>query len=406
MLPFSAAVRNFLGRTLATVTAAAVAAAGGATAAAPQWQVLPVKHAAAAGQWFRALGWASGRVWFVVGTEVPDKSSGCANCVKLAGQIWSARIQAGRLTSFVSSTVSDDVAGQSFMNGASLVLPERPTTAASLLVNGRLGAWAPIPNDPEQVASQLPGGRGAGTVQAVATVGGRTVWAIAGGTTLSACCTEAGEATDLGSLLTNRLKLNAGSVRLGVDAHQRLWLAWTERQQGPFVTLHLAQLDAGTLTSRSPRSYGPAWQSSGGGSQGDDDFTLACADTCRLVFADPTGILSWGGDGPPTRLLAQDKQRSIHVLAAASRGQGLALASFKGSTDYGWRLSLARGDSRGRRLQTVTSTDVPKATPHPNESYNAYELRAIFAPSGVVTLAAYPRSGLVVQPIRSAVLRG
>jgi hypothetical protein len=377
-----------------------MASGGGAAPAQPQWQVLPLKTQPS--EFLRMLGWASGRVWFAISTDVTNPSTGFA---KPGGQVWSARIQAGRLTSLVRSPVSYDVVAQSWLNGSSLVAPGKASTVAPLLASGRVGAWTPIPGNPEQLARQLPGSHDIGIVQSAASVGGRTVWAIGSGSTLDACCTESGAATDLTSF-TNRLKFNLYSVRLGVDAHQRLWLAWTEKLREPLVMLHLAQLDPATLQPRISKSFGPAWHSAGGGSQDDDDFTMVCTDACRLVFGSAAGFFSWGGDGPPTKFLAGNRQQNLALLAAGSRGQALAVASSKGSPDHGWQLSLSRGDSRGRHLQTVGSSQVPQNNPHPNETYNAAALRSVFTPSAVVALAEYPLSGRDVQPVRSAVIHG
>jgi len=395
-------VRIGLGTTLVALTAAAVMAAGGGAAAAqPQWQVLPLKTESS--EFLRMLGWASGRVWFAVSTAVTDPSTGFA---KPGGQVWSARIQAGRLTSVVHSPVSYDVVAQSWLNGSSLVEPGKASTTAPLLTNGRVGAWTSIPGDPEQLARALPHSQGLGVVQSAVTVDGRTVWAIGSGSSLAGCCTESGEATDLTTSIGNRLKFNLYSVRLGVDAHQRLWLAWTENQRQPLVMLHLVQLDPAALSPRSSKIYGPVWHSAGGGSQDDDDFTMLCGDTCRLVFGSAAGTFSWAGDGPPTKILAANRQENLILLAAGSRRPALAVASSTGSSDHGWQVSLGKGDSRGRSLHVVGSTKVPESNPHPNETWNAEALRAVFTPSAVVVFAEYPPSGRDAQPLRSVVIRG
>ncbi|HXY16970.1 MAG TPA: hypothetical protein VEH79_02230 [Gaiellaceae bacterium] len=386
----------------ATLLAAAHGAASASSTAKPRWKPIPVKVNGIAG-FFREFGWASGRIWFGVEGSVPQPTGTCTTCAIQVGIVWSAKIVNGALTSFVSSRVTDDQLGQSSFVGSSLVELD---DAAPLLASGKVGAWAPIAGTPAQTThDQLfpngPGLQASGSV----TVGGRTIWAVAGTGMLAACCTAAGQPVDLSSITSSRLKLNQTSVRLGLDSKGRVWLAWSELLQGPFVTVHLAELDPATLTARSSKSYGPVANGAGGGSQVEDDFTMACGDSCRLLFGTLAGIQSWGGDGPPTKLVGGIRSGFV-FLAAGYVGHKLALVTAKGSSDYGWHLSLGEGGPTGAGFHGVVLTDVAQANPHPNESWNAYAMRAIQTPTGFVVLAGYPPSGRTLQPLEATVLRG
>jgi hypothetical protein len=193
-------------------------------------------------------------------------------------------------------------------------------------------------------------------------------------------------------------------VKLGVDQQHRLWLAWSEWQRQPFVNVYLAQIDPSTLTPMTSKSFGPVAHGGGGGSQESDDFTLLCTDTCRLVFSTSSGIFSWDSKAVLTKLLAVRRGAGGGLLAAADRGNRLEVVTAQGSTDYGWKLSVRAGDARGAHLRTLGTIAVPQAKPHPNETWNAYELRSAYTPAGFVGLAAYPLSGRTLQSIASSLL--
>jgi len=370
-----------------------VAAYGAASSSAgqPKWKPIPVRHAAAGGGWFQAYGWASGRVWFGVG-DAQDV-------------IWSAKVQGGTLTSFVSTPSTDEQVGQSTLIGSSLVDGD---AAAPLLASGKVGPAAPIPGNPAQTAhDQLSAPFGL-TVRAGVTIGSRTIWAVAGTGVLAACCTDSGQASDLSSILVTGRQINPQFfVRIGVDAHGRLWLAWSEYAKPPLVTLHIAQLDPATLKALSSKNYsGPAVHGGGAGSQLGDDFTLACVDSCRLVFGmfRRPGIFSWGGDAAPTKVAPASG--NTFLLAAGAAGDKLVLAFAKGSPDYGWQLSTSEASPTGAGFHVVATSAVPQAKPHPNEVWNAAELRGTLTPSGFVLLAGYPLSGRTLQSLEATVLHG
>jgi hypothetical protein len=378
-------------------------ATGGTTAGTstpPGWQRFAFGFGADSGRFFRPLGYASGRVWYAV-QGLNDNA------------IWSARVQGGAVTSFVSTPSDEEHIGQSSIVGSNLVhcCTSQPggnfSETAPLLANGKIGPWAPIPGVPEQVVRQKIYGadQGVGSAQGAVTIGGRTVWAVAGAATLGACCTAAGEATDLRSLLKNPQQLDPFNVRLGLDAQGRLWLGWSERQREPNVTLHLARLDPATLTPLGATSYGPAWHGEADGANGDADYALVCADTCRLVFGNAAGFFAWDGSGQPVKLLAGDTPGRPHLLGAGYRAGALTITYLTGNSDRGWQLSLAEGDTQGRNVHTVATTEVPLAKPHPNETWIASDVASIFTPSGYVAAATYHMSGLKVQPVLGTVLR-
>jgi hypothetical protein len=318
--------------------------------------------------------------------------------------IWSARVQNGTLTSFVSTHSTDEQVGQSALVGSSLVDGD---AAAPLLPNGKVGPAAPIPGNPAQTThDQLSAPFGLSVRDGVA-IGSRTIWAVDGTGLLAACCTDSGQASDLSSILVNGKEFDQFGVKMGVDAHGRLWLAWSEYAKQPLVTLHIAQLDPTTLKALSSKTYsGPAVHGAGGGSQLGEDFTLACADSCRLVFGmfRRPGIFSWGGDAAPTKVAPA--AANTFLLAAGSAGHKLAFAFAKGSPDYGWQLSTSEAAATGGGFHVVATTAVPQSKPHPNEIWNAAELRALLTPSGFVLLAGYPISGRTLQPLQATVLRG
>jgi len=386
----------------AAIGASAVSGAHGTVPRPSQWTKLPVTIDVTSGNWFRILGWASGRIWFGVGSQA---SSGTP-----VGTIWSARLSGSHLTSFVSSRVTDDQLGQSFLLGSRLIQSfTKDARTAALLPSGKVGPWVPIPGDPIGVAQQLLLG---GEVQSGATLGARALWVVvggaksaAGGTSVVVCCTPSGEPTDVASALVNKLKFVPLSVRLGVDAKGRVWLAWAETVNAGLLSVHLVELDAATLAPTVTKSYGPAGNGGGGGSQASDSFTLACSDTCHLVFSSRTGILDWDGNGAPVKLVATRGVPGPGLLAAAYVGQRLEIVTTKGSGDYGWQVIASREATRAGGLAAIASAAVPRAAPHPNETYFAQALRAAPTPTGFVTLAGYPASGRQLLPLVGTVLR-
>jgi hypothetical protein len=390
---------------LAVAVQPLVARGGGTRAAgAPQaqWQVLPMKHNP--GEWFRELGWASGRVWFGVQVNLPYTGANCSGCMTPAGQIWSAKVSGGKLTSFVSSRVTEDQLGQSLLVGSSL---EVANTIAALQPSGAVGPWQPVPGDPAQLANQQVKGSGAGVGElwGAATVGSQTVWAVAGAGMFAACCTDAGIASNLNSTIGSLANWRAFSTHIGADAQGRLWIAWSEtiHPLSPILTLHLVQLDSATLKPVSATTVGPAYNGGGGGSRPGNDFTLICTDRCRLVFTRTDGVYIWGGDGPATRLLPSQRGHA-GIIAADSVGGSLEVASQSGSPDYAWHVSLNKGKERGGAVRPVAVTGVPEVPVQPSGVLAASEFRAVLTPVGTVVFAAYPLDGRNELPIRATVL--
>lgn len=388
------------------VLAAGGTAGASSTAAQPHWHKLPASYTAEGG-FYRSIGYASGRFWFAVGVN--------------SFTVWSARVQSGRLTSFVSTPEPENVAidsGVGALGQSSLLFccnvradGTKGSMEAPLLANGKVGTPRPIPGDPELVAAHkaVPAaafnGATGSTAQSEVAIGGRTVWAIngfyctntgparckdngqGGVKTFAVCCSASGEAVDLTPLLANRTKQGASLPRLAVDTHKRLWLGWAEAPVGRPIdpsVLHLTQLDPSTLAVRASKTLRtvvfPA---------GDRSMEMVCSDSCRLLWTNEAGVFSWGGDGAPTRVLAQDRFRSIALGLAAYRHGGLEISYFGDKTnqgpDYGTRVTVARGDVRGRNAHVVSSSDVPAG----KYSTTSVEEVAALTPAGVVAVAGY-----------------
>jgi hypothetical protein len=384
---------------------AAGLAASVAFAAAPPkgWQTLT----AGTTQGVFPLGYASGRVWFA------------AEDVRGNDSIVSAHVGGSGLSSVVSTPMGQSPwLPSSFIVGSSLVSPQgKSSAAAPLLASGKLGSYAPLPGDPEGTAKEafvppnsLPAvWLAAGGV----TVGGRPIWAVngqscpkgglhqctpngGGYSSLVLCCTASGQASDLTDLLSNRTKAGATGLRMGVDAHRRIWVAWMDggRPHTPLapVTLKLAQIDPVTLKALSSKTLATAIFSSGG-----PLFDLACTDGCRTVYENASGVYSWGGDGPATRLWANDrrKDKGAHLLAAAGGGTSLRVAAYSDKVptvpDDGQRLALARGDARGRNIRVAGSVDIPQNLPAGGTHF-FYPIGvpvSIFTPSALVSFELY-----------------
>ena len=394
---------------LAVVVLAAAGTAGASsTAAQPHWQKLPASYNAEGG-FYRSIGYASGRVWFAVGVN--------------SFTIWSARVQSGRLTSFVSTPEPENVAvdsGVGALGESSLLFccnqrsdGTKASMEAPLLSNGKVGTPRPIPGDPELVAAQkvVPtaafNGSTASTAQSEVTIGNRPVWVIngyyctstgparckdndkGGVKTFAVCCNASGEAVDLTPLLADRTKQGASLPRLMLDSHRRLWLGWAEAPLGPPndpSALHLTQLDPSTLAVRASKTLRTVVFPS---EPIDHTIQMACSDSCRLLWTNRTGVFAWGGDGPPTRVLGQGKFGSTGLGGARYRGAQLEVASFGDKTDqgpdYGTRVTVARGDARGRNSHVVSFADVPQG----KYSGNSVEEVLAFTPAGAVAVAGY-----------------
>ena len=394
------------------VAAATLLAAWSATAAAPaagpRWQTFPVKWSS--GIVFGVLGWASGRIWFGVGPIGGHPAL-----------IWSAKIQGGAFASWASTPSNEEQIENSGIVGSDLVESGNATTAAPLLPNGKVGAWAPIPGDPVATvpAKLMPSGamREGAEVAAGITIGGRPVWAIGGSYCVAGgvcgpsggsgrrglfalCCTAAGDLSDLSAVVTS-----SEQVSFGLDSQHRLWLAWAEplSRNGPDIRLHLVQIDPSTLAAGSPKSYSSAVRLGTPGSYSDSDFALSCAAACRLVFGSRAGLFSWGGDGPPTMLVAG--MGKVQFGAAGYLGQSLGLATAAGSPDHGWQVAVELGDARGKGLHTVSQAAVPELPGQGGGTWAAYEIAMRYTPAGVVAIALFPGVDSP-QPLLGTVLRG
>jgi hypothetical protein len=414
---------------LAGIAALALSGGGSATTSGG-WQTLLVTKA----QGVFPIGWAAGRTWFVVEGVQGDVT------------LYSARVGTGGLTSVVPTPQGqNEWLSDSFVVGASLVncCVQRQSTGGSslgaLLANGRLAGWGPLPGDPEKIV-QDAGFTPADQTQArwiavaAATVGGREVWAMGGKTCpgsgshqctingggfswLAVCCTAAGEATNLTSLLTSQTRAGATDVSMGVDAAHRLWLAWLDGATShPGVAFKLVQLDPATLKPVSTQvlDHTLLYDSAGAGPAGSASFAFACSDTCRLVYQGLFGASSWDGKSPPTSLWKNDFRRDTggHLLGAGSRGGGLDVANFANKVanapDNGYRLTLEHGDASGRSLHALGSIDLQPTLPNgPTHVLGLQGVpETIFTPEGVVALAFYESDNGSPAHLLGAVLHG
>jgi hypothetical protein len=315
------------------------------------------------GQALAEVAWASGRAWFVVGSEA-----------KLI--VTSARVRGSSLASFATSQVPANLGWYPIVLGSDVLYSATSTTTgvAPLLANGKVGRAGTA--DPDPLAQKL------GAPKAAIRVGERTVWAIAGGEssgginykpTLWVCCDEAGEARDLTSLITQIVREPARGHVLGLDEQGRLWLAWYDGRGDNEV--RIVQLDPTTLAPKTrkalvapvPRVLQPGLST--------EPLALVCTTTCRLVLTQAVSLSSGGfgtrlvtwapGERTPTALelgLRRDPEgyyRHPALLEAGSRGGRLEVAYSYGSPDRGPTLNVAVGDARGRRLRTVGSIQQP-----------------------------------------------
>jgi hypothetical protein len=400
-----------------------VLAVGSAVAAAPPqgWHDVPAGKA----QGVFPLGFASGRLWFVI------------EDVRGNDLLQSARVGSAGLSSVVSTQEGQNPwLASAFIVGSSLVIlnGNKGSLIEPLLSTGTPGTAVPIPGDPEKTASDAFAPKGtvpdSWLARAGVTVGGRTIWAInghscpnggphrctqngGGYSSLAICCTAAGEASDLTALLANPTKAGAAFMSMGIDTHHRVWLAWIDgaKAHQPIspVTLRLVQIDPATLKARSTKSLNTQVFAIGTGAT---SITLACTDTCRVVYENSTGISSWGGDGPATRILANDRRRDTggHLLGAASGGSSLRIAYYADKTpnvpDDGQRLVVARGDPRGRNLHATASVDIPRNLPAGGTQYlyPTGVALSMFTPTADVGLGVYV--GSKGSRVLAAVLHG
>jgi hypothetical protein len=409
-----------------------LALSGGGLADSPGgWQTLLVTKA----QGVFPIGWAAGRVWFVVeGAGAHDDFT-----------LYSARVGSGGLTSVVPTPQgSNEWLPDSLVVGASLVncCAQRETTGESsigpMLPNGKLGSWGPLPGDPEktvEAAGFTPAGQGDvhWITLAAGTAGGRQVWALGGKTCpgsgahqctingggfswFAVCCGASGQATNLTSLLSSQTRAGATDVTMGVDEQHRLWLAWLDGASSrPGVALKLAQLDPATLQPVSTHvlDHTLLYDSAGAGPTGSASFALACTDSCRLVYQGLFGASSWDGK-TTTTLWTNDfrKDTGGHLLGAGPRAGGLDVADWANkvanSPDSGQLLTLEHGDGSGRGLHPVGSIAIPQSLPNgPTHVFFSQGVpETIFTPAGVVALAFYQSDTGSAGRILAAVIHG
>ena len=347
---------------MAVTASAAESTAASHQADVVRWQVLPgleLGH----GQALTEVAWASGRAWFVVGSEA-----------KLT--VASARARGSALTSFETMQMPAPLGWYPIVLGSDLLYSTTRGTSgvAGLLPNGRVGAAETASPEPTKKV---------GTPMAAARVGGRIVWALAGGVpvggggnykpTLWVCCDEAGAARELTSLITPIVSSPPRGHALGVDARGRLWLAWFDGRAGDEI--RVVELDPSTLAPQTRKALVAPVTGARPPSLNTQQLALACATTCRLVlessYRPPSGgagtrLVTWSpGERSATTVkldLDPDPEgyyRHPTLLSASYRAGKLAVAYRYGSTDRGPTLNVAVGDGAGPRLHTVGSIQLP-----------------------------------------------
>jgi hypothetical protein len=277
---------------------------------------------------------------------------------------------------------------------------------ARLLPNGRVGQA--MPASPEPMAAEK------GIPVAAASVGGRLVWALAGGiqigeglnykTTLGACCDESGATVDLTKLITSRP--SPRDHALGVDAQGRVWLAWLDNF-GKNAQVRVVELDSTTLARRTPKALvAPVPRAL--------TLRLACGQACRLVIQAgerrPDGgfreyLATWAPDErSATRLaLPVDKAGDYEhpaLRSAGYRGSRLAVAYTQGSSGDGPTLKILLADARGAKARTAGSVGMPgRFDGLPLWSFSA----GAFTPSGFAFAQTYSNWGSRVRVVGTVV---
>ena len=227
------------------------------------------------------------------------------------------------------------------------------------------------------------------SAQAALRVGGRTVWALPGGSrtgsVLWVCCAADGSGQNL-TRFVDRQSSPARPVHLGLDARGRLWLAWHDATGVKIVELDPASLVPRTATPiRAP-------------GRGVERFHMVCAATCRLVIeAYRVGILSWApGERSPTTIARGrnvfGETRAPRLLAAAYRSGKLAVAYIPEDAPYGVR--VVRGDARGARARRVGRL---------RKSLEGVTTHAAFGPAGLV--AVTPVNAFELSAVRIGLIR-
>ena len=358
-----------------SVSATTLAGAAPAAPAPGAWKTIPGVRADF-GQGIAAVGWASGRAWVALTGAGGNTMS--VTSARVAGRTLSGfettRLNASMYVRMIAG--SELVYSLSQTNSDSLVTRE-------LLPNGRLGPPT-VPLDPKAIAPNQDL-----SAQAALRVGGRTVWALPGGSrtgsVLWVCCTADGSGQNL-TRFVDRQSTPARPVHLGLDARGRLWLAGHDATGVKIVELDPASLVPRTATPiRAP-------------GRGVERFHMVCAATCRLVIeAYRVGILSWApGERSPTTIARGrnvfGETRSPRLLAAAYRSGKLAVAYIPEDAPYGVR--VVRGDARGARARRIGRL---------RKSLEGVTTHAAFGPAGLV--AVTPVNAFELSAFRIGLIR-
>ena len=357
------------------VSATTLAGAAPAAPAPGAWKTIPGVRADF-GQGTPAVGWASGRAWMALTGAGGNGMS-----------VTSARVAGRGLRDFETTRLNGGLSVR-LLAGSELVYSISETNADSLvarqlLPTGRLGPPS-VPLDPKAIAPNQDL-----FAQAALRVGGRTIWALPGGSrtgsVLWVCCAADGSGQNL-TRFVNRQSSAARPVHLGLDGRGRLWLAWHDASGVKIVELDPASLVPRTATAiRAPGRV-------------VERFHMVCAATCRLVIESfRVGILSWAPGESSTTMIAKARNvfgdsRAPRLLAAAYRSGKLAVAYIPEDAPYGVR--VVRGDARGAQARRVGRL---------RKSLEGVSTQAAFGPAGLV--AVTPVNAFALSAVRIGLIR-
>jgi hypothetical protein len=327
------------------------------------------------------LGSAAGRGW--IGLDHGDGRVAIASVRAVGGKLSLAKAPMLRATGTPGQIVGSDL----YYHQPSDVGPE--LHSVPLLENGMLGSPAAVAGNAEKV----PPERFHPRLLAGIHVGDRTVWVLDGGAGFKrymwACCTSAGGLADLTPLVHQGPGIY--SVRLGVDAGGRLWLAWLEIGSSAVRPVRLVELDPTTLAPRTPHA------STVPGVRTASRFSLICAAVCRVVVGRLVDIVSWSpGERSPTRLVSGTRAQPRNLIVASYPSAGVTVA-YSSALPYNRKrgqvtaIKVVRGDGRGAHMRRLGSADIPTVI-NPTGLYNQANF-GTFTADGLVFFATYYGGG-------------
>jgi hypothetical protein len=377
----------------AVATLVAVPRAGGGLAAKPRWQNFPIKARHLWGPYIKPF-WANGRFWFLV-HYLGGRETTVVSAARSGGKLTAFRTSSlpGGTIDYPDLVSSSNVGSSIIYNPLDQNWGRLPAQMAPLLSNGRVGEAQPLPGDPQgTIQRQLPTWRQSNIWSGVR-VGGRFVWFLASGQNgIAVCCSTAGKAVELTSMMRNR-RWGAWDLKLALDGRGRLWAFWVDHKnnsgKGTGANVHVVQLDPTSLAPSLSRVLASTTRRFVGKTWVDGSYLLACSASCRVVLFPRTGTYTWApGERAPTKISGTGKA----VLSAAYRGGRLVLSYEVTNKGGVQRIFAASGDALGRGLGHGSSI----APPQQLRSGSVQTLTppsAASTPAGAVVLQTYGPSG-------------